>query len=319
MPHPAPTPLVVAIRVYPDLKDAENEFNKRSRNWRRPDAMFVFDTETRTDERQSLTFGSYRFVIAGQTLTEDLFYGANVPGKDRETLQTYVLSKTDTPLSLLTRSQLAEKLFRDAYKGRCLLVAFNFPFDISRVACNYANARRFAGGFSFDLWWFGESRNRFRPSICIKQIGSKRALKGFTSRATPDEEDLIPEGSTTGKAEKHYIFRGHFLDLRTLAFALTDRGYTLDQACEDFGVEHRKQIVKRQGVVTKKFITNRAEPIIRCPYCKVANEFRPMAERIEGWFRCENCGHNAMPLDAEFKCASSKCTASQSHRFPDWL
>src|SRR5262245_41535724 len=136
MPHPVPTPLVIAVRVYPDIEDSEKEFNKRSRTWNRPDAMFVFDTETRTDETQCLTFGSYRFVVAGQTLTENLFYAANLPARKRDTLQKYVLSRTDTPLSLLTRSQFAENLFRDAYKGRCLLVAFNFPFDISRVACN---------------------------------------------------------------------------------------------------------------------------------------------------------------------------------------
>ena len=53
---------------------------------------------------------------------------------------------------------------------------------------------------------------------------------------------------------KGHIFRGHFLDLRTLAFALTDRGYSLAGACEAFGVEHGKQVVKRHGIVTKKYI-----------------------------------------------------------------
>lgn len=249
-----PIPITIAVRVYPaDVR--EQNFDKRQRKWNRPDAMFVFDTETRTDETQCLTFGSYQFVVGGRTLSESLFYGDNLPAEDRQILQAYVDHNVDNSLSLLTRSQFAEKLFKNAYKGRCLLVAFNFPFDASRVACNFANARRrFAGGFSLDLWSFGKGRNRFRPSICIKQIDSKRALKGFTSRTTPDQEDLIPEGSTTGKPEKDFIFRGHFLDLRTLAFALTDKGYTLGQACEDFGVEHGKQVTKRHGVVTKKYV-----------------------------------------------------------------
>jgi hypothetical protein len=60
------------------------------------------------------------------------------------------------------------------------------------------------------------------------------------------------------------------------------------------------------------------EPIIRCPYCRVEHEFCPMTERIERWFQCQSCGHNAMPLDPEFKCACSKCATSQSHAFPDW-
>jgi hypothetical protein len=106
MPHPAPTPLLVAVRVYPDVKDTEKEF-KRRRKWNRPNAMFVFDTETRTDETPCLTFGSYRFVVAGQTLTENLFRGDNLPAKNFVTRQKYVASEIDTPISLLTRSRFA--------------------------------------------------------------------------------------------------------------------------------------------------------------------------------------------------------------------
>src|SRR3954454_7098889 len=61
---------------------------------------------------------------------------------------------------------------------------------------------------------------------------------------------------------------------------------------------------------------NQAELIIRCPYCRVGNEFRPMVTRAEGWLQCGSCGHNAMPLDPEFKCVCSKCDASQSQRLP---
>jgi hypothetical protein len=226
----------------------------------------VFDAESRTDRTQRLTFGSYRSIIAGQLARESLFYGDDLPVTDRRILErhiarpsTVIPDEDDHEVSLLTRHQFVEKLFKNAYKGRCLLIAFNFPFDISRVACNFTDARRrFAGGFSLDLWSYRkdgtERRHQFRPSICIKHIDSKRALKGFTGRSNPDEADLIPEGSTSGKPEEGYIFRGHFLDLRTLAFALTDKSYTLERACEDFGVEHRKQHAARHGIVTDKYI-----------------------------------------------------------------
>ena len=264
-----PSPLVIAVRVYPDTKEVEldvAERKKRKNSWKLPDTMFVWDTETRTDQTQRLTFGSYRLVAAGQLIKENLFYGPTLPSADRRILEGYAAAprsivSTERPhsVSLLTRHEFVEKLFRSAYKGRFLLTAFNFPFDISRVARDFTNARgRFVGGFSLDLWSYvsdgHEKSHRFRPSICIKHIDSKRALKGFTGRQKPDEEDLIPEGSPTGKPEKGYIFRGHFLDLRTLAFALTDRGYTLAGACEAFGVEHGKQIVKRHGIVTKKYV-----------------------------------------------------------------
>jgi len=262
MSHREPTPLVIAIRVFPDLKDEERDFDKPKREWHRPDAMLVWDTETRTDQTQRLTFGSYRFVVDGHLATENLFYGDDLPVKDRRILERHVATPSaaipdedEHDVSLLTRDQFVDKLFKNAYKGRCLLIAFNFPFDISRVACNFANARgRFAGGFSLDLWSYLEGRSRFRPGVCIKHIDSKRALKGFTRRKDPDEEDLIPEGSTTGQQEEDYAFRGHFLDLRTLAFALTDKSYTLEKACEDFDVEHGKRRAPRHGIVTDKYI-----------------------------------------------------------------
>ena len=53
-----PTSLVIAVRVYPDVKDEERNFDRPKRAWHRPDAMLVFDTETRTDRTQRLTFGS---------------------------------------------------------------------------------------------------------------------------------------------------------------------------------------------------------------------------------------------------------------------
>ncbi len=228
--------------------------------------MFVFDTETRTDQTQRLTFGSYRLIDAGQLVKENVFYGTTLPTRDRRILERYasvprsiVLTEATHSLTLLTRNEFAKKLFSAAYKGRALLTAFNFPFDISRIACKSSDARRrYAGGFSFELWSYfkggDERRHRYRPCICIKHIDSKRALKGFTARVTPDEEDRIPEGSMTGDPEEDYVFHGHFLDLRTLAFALTDRGFTLKAACNAFGVEHGKQTVKQHGLVTKNYI-----------------------------------------------------------------
>ncbi len=256
MPQDVLNPLVVAVRVYPEPKESARDFDAPQRDWQLPTAMFVFDTETRIDHTQRLTFGSYRFVVDGEIASESLFYANDLPTLDREILEQYVASDTSTPrIALLTRDEFVNRLFLNAYKGRCLLVAFNFPFDISRVAFNFANARRrFTGGFSFDLCSYRDRRNRFRPAVCIKHIDSKRALKGFTSREGLDGEDLIPEGSTTGRAEEDFIFRGNFLDLRTLAFALTDRGYTLEQACEAFGVEHKKQHVAQHGIVTEEYV-----------------------------------------------------------------
>jgi len=254
-----PFPLAVAIRVFPALKRAEQK--RTNKVWRLPRAMLVFDTETQTDEAQRLTFGSYRFFVDNELHEEGLFYADDLPAKDRKTLEGYVAEKNrrGTHLLLLNRRKFLKKFYKAVYKGRALLVGFNLPFDLSRIAIAGHPARgRFAGGFSLALWSYikdgSEKPDPHRPSVGVKHIDSKRALKGFTARFGADLSDLIPEDSATEEPEKGYKFRGHLLDLRTLAFALTDRAYSLDSACRAFGVEHGKQHVARHGIVTYDYI-----------------------------------------------------------------
>jgi hypothetical protein len=255
--------LPVAVRVYPDLtRDTIERAGKE-----RPEAMLVFDCETRIDETQALTFGSYRFIVKGRCLEEGLFRADDLPRAEKTVLERYVRThRADTvregapDLKLLTLAEFLEKLYRAAYKGRCLLVAFNFPFDASRVACDYGSAQgRFLGGFSLVLWQYltkckGKQAHPYRVRVAIKHIDSKRALKAFTGGKEPDEVDQIPEGSTTGTPDDRYTFRGHILDLRTLIFALTDRGHSLESACNAFGVEHGKIKAQQHGIVTPDYI-----------------------------------------------------------------
>ncbi|WP_353061945.1 DNA polymerase [Tunturibacter psychrotolerans] len=226
--------------------------------------MMVFDTETRIDATQRLTFGSYRFLTNGECQEEGLFFANDLPEHDRQVLERYATEHpaeaNNKKLKLLTLNQFLSKFYSSVYKGRCLLVGFNLPFDLSRVARDSTTARgRFAGGFSLELWSYidksgNELKNGFRPRVGIKQIDGKRALKGFTARNGCDPSDLIPDGSPTGEPEEGYIFRGHFLDLRTLAFALTDRSYSLASACEGFEVEHGKQHAEHHGEITSEYI-----------------------------------------------------------------
>jgi hypothetical protein len=122
--------------------------------------MFVFDTETRTDESQRLTFGSYRFFVDNELREEGLFYADDLPSKDRKTLEKYVAAhnRLGTRFLLLTRREFLKKLYKAAYKGRAMLVGFNLPFDLSRIAFTARPARgRFAGGFSFAIWSYIKS------------------------------------------------------------------------------------------------------------------------------------------------------------------
>jgi hypothetical protein len=267
MGAPEPATLPVAIRVYPEpqLREEKKERRARLGRWSIPTAWFVVDTETRIDATQRLTFGSYRFLVDGACLEEGLFYADDLPQDDRRVLEHYVRThpadtvRTGVPeLKLLSRREFLRKFYKAAYRGRCLVIGFNLPFDVSRLAFAVSDARRrFTGGFSLSLWDRRGADGRatiFRPRIDIKQIDSKRSLIGFTSHAAVEDDDRIPEGSASGKPVKDYVFRGNFLDLRTLAFALTDRGHSLESACETFGVEHGKVKAAQHGVVTPDYI-----------------------------------------------------------------
>jgi hypothetical protein len=268
--------LPIAVRVFPDLEGWAPDGTGKT--LATPDAILTFDCESRTDPAQALTFGSYRFAADDRCLEEGLFTAADLKRDEKAVVTRYVRTHdADTDpdgrreLQSRSLSDFLTYFYRMAYQGRALVVAFNFPFDASRLAYDFGNARgRYLGGFSLKLFNYRDREGNvrahpYRIGIAIKQIDSKRALKQFSGGIEQDEEDRIPEGSTTGKPEKDYTFRGHILDARTLAFALTDRGLSLEDACELFGVEHGKQKVKRHGIVTPKYISyNRRDVLATC-------------------------------------------------------
>ena len=48
------------------------------------------------------------------------------------------------------------------------------------------------------------------------------------------------------------------------------------------------------------------EKIVRCPYCVLDDQSKPMSER-PAWFICEQCGHTVIPEDPDFKCSCREC------------
>lgn len=264
MRSPEIRPLPIAVRVFP-YADIQKE-NRWTASFSLPQGMLVIETAERTGSAQGLRFGTYRLIVGGECLEEGLFYADDLSRRGLQVLKDYVLRLNanappgdDERLRLLTRREFLDLFYQLAYKARCHVVGFELPNLISQLACDAKPARGFyAGGFSFCLWTYKDRRGRelpdgFRPRVCIKRVDGNRSLIGFTGRNSPDQVDLIPEGSPSGKPQPGYKFRGHFLDLRTLAFALTDEGYSLQSACEAFGVDHRKEAIPH-GSITKESI-----------------------------------------------------------------
>lgn len=47
--------------------------------------------------------------------------------------------------------------------------------------------------------------------------------------------------------------------------------------------------------------------VVRCPYCVLDDEFRPMVAHLDGRFVCNKCGHVTRPDDPNFKCSCAHC------------
>lgn len=223
----------------------------RPAKWRR--SVLIFDTETTIDPTQHLTFGCYRFGTWRRDGTlaiheEGLFHADTLAAEDPEgfaLLSEYAaIHKPDTT-GLNRNRDLAFRSCRDfldnvlwpAIQQDALIVGFNLPFDMSRIACDVSPARgRHQGGFSFMLWDYlnpetGERKeHQFRPRVRITQIDSRRSRMDITQ----------PKGRPLGSNGRPIVYRPGFLDLRTLAFALTDRGHSLRSACEAFDVQQGK-------------------------------------------------------------------------------
>jgi hypothetical protein len=59
------------------------------------------------------------------------------------------------------------------------------------------------------------------------------------------------------------------------------------------------------------------QEVVRCPYCVLGVQFRPMAPHLDGRFICESCGHTSLADGTSIKCSCERCeelNASRIHR-----
>jgi len=226
----------------------------------------IFDTETTADAVQRLLFGCYRhcrWTLAGtlEPIQEGLFYADDLPEFDPVGYQTLRRYAETQGLPLLSRATFSWRVFHKiAYKAQGLVVGFNLSFDLTRIAERWGEARgKQYGGFSLTLFSTrdnvtGEVReSRWLPRIWLQILTSKFSFIKF---ATPFELDPGEGEIETGADGKRYrrAFRGRFLDLKTLVFALTSKGHSLASAGRLYKIEHPKIDAPGHGLITPEYI-----------------------------------------------------------------
>jgi hypothetical protein len=211
-----------------------------------PHYVLVFDTETRITADQSLTFGVFRLCELKndryKLIREGLFFADDLLAIERKVLENYTRTavsdaKTFPPeFPCYSRSDFMKKAFWPAIKrSGALICGLNLPFDLARLALAWNRGEHDEWSLTMSQYPNGEE-NRNIPRILITPIDSKKAFIRLAKPWKPEE------WKDKGKA--------HFLDLRTLAWALLNRSFSLKRLCEELQTEHRKIDHEPTGKVT---------------------------------------------------------------------
>jgi len=245
----------VFVRAYAVPKKQENNKENKSEqksnsksdnNPKWPQYALIFDTETRITPDQSLTFGVFRLCELKKqkynVTREGLFFADDLPAKDRKVLEDYARTaiadvKSFPPeFPLYSRIDFMRKVFWPAIKrSGALMCGLNLPFDLARLALAWARGEHDEWSLTMSQYANGKE-NQNIPRILITPIDSKKAFIRLAKPWKPEE------WKDKGKS--------YFLDLRTLAWALFNRSFSLKRLCEELQTEHQKIEHEPMGEVT---------------------------------------------------------------------
>jgi len=227
----------IFVRAHAPARPGKKWKHKISAKW--PSHALIFDTETTLDTKQQLTIGCYRRCKLERNeyrcIEEGVFYADSLDSQKLKVLKKYVDDPANVPntrlfppqirLKLFSRNLFVSRVFWRAVRSGDLIVGFNLPFDLSRLAVRSSPAKK-GGGWSLELTMRKSRKtgkmelNPERPRIVITSQNSKTAFIKLSSLYRKEE----------------WPNDARFLDLRTLTFALRDKSFNLERACFKFGV-----------------------------------------------------------------------------------
>lgn len=242
-PEPAPVFVRVHTRVKNERPPGSGEYKLHDK-WA-PFAL-VLDCETTIDIRQDLNFLWWRFCELksnkyvcqeeGVVYADELDKASvNLIRAFARTKQADVEDGCPETISVKSRSEFVNGEFWEALRAGAVIVCFNAPFDLSRLALEYREAQSKNTGWSMVMWRHRGKPDKFKPKLRIKPKDSRSA---FISLAGGDPNNRV-------------IYRGRFLDLSVLCWALRNKHLTLDGALASFGLKGKMKH-EPAGRVTKK-------------------------------------------------------------------
>jgi hypothetical protein len=269
----------VALRHWPQLAEPTDKPEEKTnrdffeRSLPIGDRVLVFDTETTTDERQALRFGFYRLYERGRMQEEGLFVAETLQETEADAEALCRIYADTSGIRYLSRRDFAELLMREGYGLGTLIVGFNLPFDLTRIAV-YASVGKGANREAFFVRLSGLPS---RPDLRIQAIAERGAFIQW----------LKPKCNGNRRGTRRH-FRGRFLDLATLTQALSGKPHSLRSAGEAFKASALKSEGEEShgGTLTNEYL-NYARQDVTATYALYVrlNEIYsgfPFADKMKG-------------------------------------
>ena len=235
-------PSDIFVRAHTRVRPKDPWDRRRAPTW--PPHCLIFDTETTLDPAQTLNFGVFRRceLVGSKYLcvTEGLFHRDDLSKTELRLMQRHAANPptlaaaeyfpAHTELKLMSRSEFIRRVFWNSVRKGELIVSFNSPFDLSRLAVKAATGKKgHDWSLALSYLWKNPKTGRVvpnpkKPRIVIDAQNSKMAFMKL--------------GSILHKEE--WPKEGRFLDMRTLGWALRNRSFNLNGACRAFKVKGKK-------------------------------------------------------------------------------
>jgi hypothetical protein len=215
-----------------------------------PEYAVIFDAETELDPKeQALLFAFYRVCRLTphgyECVEEGIVHADDLRAGGRQTISSFVeqsqsevcSSDYDEDIHVYSRAEFVERVFFEAIKSKSLVVAFNAPWDLSRLSVGHRISRN--RGWTLILSERISNKtgltepNPERPCLRITSKDSKSAFYSLTKPFRPEEWPLYQVGKKT-----RLVCR--ILDLRTLAWSLFNENYSLKSACKELKAKNQK-------------------------------------------------------------------------------
>ncbi len=255
----SPQPGPISLRCYTgNYKPIQHHSHNENVN---NGMMLTPSTETTSDQQQSLTFGSCGIWINDSLYKIVLFHDENLNPKKIELIRQIaekIQQQKNCIVLVMAKTEFVTKVFYPyIYEARAKCVGFDLPYELSRLATSWGTARKIQDAFSIKLV---DGIPRL-PAIKIKSINSDAAFIQFaTPLRTKSEKKNIPT---------HKVYRGYFLDLKTLGYAMSNESFDgIDKVAKTFGVASN---FKNKKGITEDAIRNNMEKSLTVHrlYCNI--------------------------------------------------